>query len=156
VSASRLAVSIPGPDSLLSQRPVRIAPAVEVSQSKNSVVACDPDPCIQYVMDIGSSFEHSENLICRFHVREDVIHGFQLALVCLSGNLGHGVASKDHAVIMFDPTANSAGDACGDPGHNASSYAHIAKNRIEFGVRKPSEALSWPPDDRLHEVGVRR
>ena len=49
------------------------------------------------------SSQHCQNLIRRLHVREDPAHRFQLALMCLPGNLGHGIADKDGAIVVLDP-----------------------------------------------------
>ena len=67
------------------------------------------------------SSQHCQNLIRRLHVRENPAHRFQLALMCLLGNLRHGVSDKDGAIVVLDPAAHGVGNAnaCGDACYNA-------------------------------------
>ena len=67
------------------------------------------------------SSQHCQNLVRRLHVRENPAHRFQLALMCLPGNLRHGVSDKDGAIVVLDPAAHGVGNAnaCGDACYNA-------------------------------------
>src|SRR5262245_18893105 len=63
--------------------------------------------------------------------------------MCLPGNLGHGVADKDGAIVVLDPAAHGVGNAnaCGDACHDAGGHTQVAKNRVELRVREASETL---------------
>jgi hypothetical protein len=52
--------------------------------------------------------------------------------MCLPGNLGHGVADKDGAIVVLNPAAYGVRDAdtCGDACHDAGGHTSVAKNRI--------------------------
>ena len=63
--------------------------------------------------------------------------------MCLPGNLGHGVADKDGAIVVLDPAAHGVGnaDACGDACDDAGGHALVAKNRVKLRIREASEPL---------------
>ena len=63
--------------------------------------------------------------------------------MCLPGNLGHGVADKDGAIVMLDSAAHGVGNAnaCGDVCHDAGGHIQVAKNSVKLRVREASEPL---------------
>ena len=85
--------------------------------------------------------QHPQNLVRRLHVREDTAHRFQLAIMGLPRDLGHGVADDDGAIVFLDPATHGIRDAnaCGDTCHDARGHTEVAKNSVELRVRKASE-----------------